>query len=360
MRAAHGVVSYAAYLRKTLLPFDLAVFYPHPITHPAWKVAGSLALLAALTALAAWHARRRPVLLVGWLWFLGMMLPVSGFFQTGDQALADRYTYLPLIGLFLVAAWGGLDLARAIPLRRLGLALIPGLAVVLCAWLAAAQARTWRNTRALFERAVAVTADNYVAQAVLGHEWARAGQPGEAIRFFARALEIKPSYFEGRSALADQLAAQQQFPAAVSNYQAALAINPNYPDALLGLGNVLLATGQSAEALAHLEKVVALRPDSTPALGRLAWLLATHREERVRNGPRAVELARRACALAGNRDALLLNTLAAAYAETGQFEQATATAQQALALARSGGQDKVAAIIGQLLALYQSRTPYRE
>lgn len=360
MRLAHGLVSYAVYLRKTLLPFDLTVFYPHPLTHAAGAVAGAILVLLAVSAAAIGLARRWPVLLAGWGWYLVMLLPVVGFLQTGDQAWADRYTYLPLIGIFLIAVWGGEAAARALGVGRRLQAAAALLAVCACAWLASAQARTWANTRTLFQHALRVTPDNYLAHAVLAHELARAQEPEEALQLYARALELKPAYFEGRTALGNLLAAQQRLPEAASNYVAALAINPDYADALSGLGNILLAQGRHTEALARFNRVVELQPDSLPALGRLAWLLATHRDDAVRNGPRAVQLATHACALTGDQEPLLLNTLAAAQAEAGRFDLATATARRALALAQARGLDQIAGIIQQLIARYEAGQPYRE
>jgi tetratricopeptide (TPR) repeat protein len=427
LRVCHALVSYATYLRKTLLPFDLSVFYPHPITHPAWVVASSVVVLAAISIGAISQARRR-YLLVGWLWFIVTLLPVIGLFQTGDQAMADRYTYLPLIGLFIILAWGGLDLVTLLRAR-------PGFVVaspilVIAFWLpfTCGQVRYWKNTRALFEHALAVTPNNYVACAVLGEEWRRAGRLAEATTFLVRALEFRPNYFEGHTALADALRAGQKLDESVTHYDATLKLNPNYADALNGLGATLVLQGKPDEGLAYIERalrinpdllpahlnralalqavgrlaeakaqfqevlpyntnaasallglgnafllqrkyadafdcfaqLLQLQPDCVPALNRAAWLLATQGDPRIRNGREALRLAQRACDLTGNTNAHSLNTLAAAYAEIGQFDQAVATAQRALASAHAQSQPEVAGIIQKLLEMYQRKTPYRE
>jgi len=427
MRLAHVVVSYVAYLRKTFLPFDLTVFYPHPIVHPAWLVAVSLALLSAITAVVIWQTRRG-WLPVGWLWFLGTLLPVIGFIQAGDQAMADRYTYIPLIGVFVILAWGGFDLLVDQRAPRMVLAGAATIAIGFCIVMTAAQVKTWKNTRTLFEHAVRVSPDNYVGYAVLGSLLAQEGRAVEAQQAFEHSLAIKPSYFEGRTVWADTLRAWQRLDEAIFQYREALKVNPSYADALGGLGSTLVLQGKPEEGLAQLERalqlnpqlhfarihralalqslgrvaeaneqfnlvlrfnpgainslfglgnsflaqrrfteaiqcyrqLIALQPDMVPALNRLAWLLATHSDDSVRNGTDALRFATRACELTANNDPLSLNSLAAAYAETGQFDQAVATAQRALDLATTSGQTQLAGILQKLVDLYKARTPYRE
>ncbi len=427
-RVSHSLVSYVAYVRKTFLPIDLAVFYPHPLTHPTLEAALCLAALLGVSALAVHWVRSRPYLAVGWFSFTLGLAPVIGMFQTGDQAMADRYTYLPLIGVFIIAAWGGLELARAWGVPALAQRVAPLAAVGVCGFLTAAQLKHWNNTTALFEHALAVTRDNYVAYAIVAAEHGAAGRTGEAIRLFSRALEIRPDYFEGHSALGDLYASQFRFDLATNQYWRALALSPEYPEAHGGLGAALAQLGNPAEGISHIEQAIKLRPDaisirlkfaemllqvgrspeatgqfqqilraqpaslsalfglgnsllvqgrsqeallpfqeilrvqpaSVPALSRVAWLMATHASPAVRNGAEAVRLAARSCELTGHTNALCLNALAAAYAENGQFDQAVATAEKALAIANASGKQNLTQIVPKLLDLYRARTPYRE
>ncbi len=162
-RAVNAVVSCARYLGKTFWPQDLAVFYPHPAHWPVSAVAGSALLVAMISGLALWGSRQRPYLLVGWFWFLGLLVPVLGLVQVGVQSMADRYTYLPLVGIFILLAWGGAECLTAWRLpARVGIG-VAALVLVLCAALTRYQLRFWRNTETIFTHAIAVTRNNWVA-----------------------------------------------------------------------------------------------------------------------------------------------------------------------------------------------------
>jgi hypothetical protein len=202
-RLSNAAVSYAAYLGKTLFPWHLAVFYPI-LAIPAWKVAGSLALLLAITAFTLWRARRSPWLLTGWLWFLGTLVPVIGLVQVGRQAMADRYLYLPSIGLFLAIVWGIAELVK----RRAALA--AGVVVLALAAGTWAQAGTWRDSVTLYRHALAVTRHNYVAHV----------------------------------GLAKAYVAQRNWNGAAEQYRAALALRPEFREARLGLDAVLRQAGR--------------------------------------------------------------------------------------------------------------------
>jgi tetratricopeptide (TPR) repeat protein len=208
-RLANAAVSYAAYLGKTLFPWHLAVFYPLPLAIPAWQVAGAAALLLAITALAVWRARRSPWLLTGWLWFLGTLVPVIGLVQVGRQAMADRYLYLPSIGLFLGLVWGIAELVkRRSVLAALSTAILLSLAAA--TWV---QVGYWRDSAALYRHALAVTRGNYVAHV----------------------------------GLAKALTAQRDWDGAAEQYRAALALRPEFREARLGLEAVLRAAGRGED-----------------------------------------------------------------------------------------------------------------
>ena len=194
-RLANTLLAYSAYLRKTLWPVDLAVFYPYPTEFPWLRVGAAGALLAALTVLSLAQLRRRPWLAVGWLWFLGVLVPMVGLVQVGGQALADRYSYLPAIGLSLIAAAGAAELAERLPRKRSGVA--AGCALLVAASAAATwrQVGIWRDNRTLYGHAVAVTRDNVVAATNLAWVLATSADPAdrdgaEAVRWAARAAEL--------------------------------------------------------------------------------------------------------------------------------------------------------------------------
>src|SRR5215210_126756 len=212
LRVANAAVSYAAYLGKTLLPRNLSVFYPIPVEIPFWKAAGAALLIAGLTALVVWKWRKEPWLTVGWLWFLGTLVPVIGLVQVGRQAMADRYTYIPSIGLFLAICWG-LPALAASRRWRAALAVSAVLALMTLTAATRAQVRHWADSVTLYRHALAVTRGNYVANIGL-----------------ARAL-----------------ASRRDWSGAAEQYRAALALRPHLRDARRGLDQALREAARSGD-----------------------------------------------------------------------------------------------------------------
>ena len=397
-RLENAAVSYAAYLRQWLYPAGLAAFYPHPRDGlPTWEVVGACLLLALISAVVLVLGRRYPHCLVGWFWYVGMLVPAIGIVQVGRQAMADRYTYLPQIGLSVALAWTVADWAAPRRYRR-WIAGLAGTTVVLaligCTW---RQAAFWRNSASLWNRILQCSPRSAFAELGLGKTLA----PKEAIAHFQRALDFDPQcadaydgignllhgqgriglaieYYEkalaidprNTSVLSDLGAAlyeqghgelgiekfrralefdpelprternlawalQQQgnTQEAVEHYRKALAIVPLYADAHRDLGTALIEQGEVRQALDHWRQALRLQPENLSLLQWTAWVLATYPDPSIRNGPEALGLARRAAALAQGKDAVVLDTLAAAYAETGQFAEAVKTAEQAVAVA---------------------------
>jgi hypothetical protein len=198
LRAANALVSYADYLGKIFLPRNLAVFYPIPPAIPAWKIAGAALLLILLTVFALWRVRREPWLLTGWLWFLGTLVPVIGLVQVGRQAMADRYTYIPSIGLFLALVWGAAELGKK---HRAVLAMAAVVLILALAAVTRVQIGYWSDSVTLYRHALAVTSDNYLAH--LGLAKALAGEKdwtGAAEQYQA-ALALRPRMIEARAGL---------------------------------------------------------------------------------------------------------------------------------------------------------------
>ena len=249
-RAVNALVSYAAYLFKTVWPSGLAVFYPHPLSVlPAWKTLGSGIFVAGITFAAVRQWRRFPYLAVGWFWYAGTLVPVIGLVQVGAQAMADRYMYIPSIGLFVMIAWGGADLAARRRLPRAGIALCAGaavLALTVTAWL---QAKHWRNTAALFSQALRVDGENYFAHYQLGLALEQEGKAEKAFEHFAAAARILPNFAEAQNSLGVGLLRLGRYEEAMPHFTAAIKIKPVFPEAYVNMGAALGAQNQWREAM---------------------------------------------------------------------------------------------------------------
>ena len=490
-RVGHALVAYGHYLWSTFVPRALAAYYPYDRGPSALPLVIAAVALIAVTLFAIRMAGRRPYLGVGWCWYLGMLVPVIGLVQVGDQAWADRYTYLPLIGLSLALTWAGFDLAGRFPAARpIAASILAGMLV-----LTSIQLSYWKNTRTLFEHTARVTRNNSMAITVLGSELARAGRLEEAIERYKTALSYQPDlpeahFFLGNALeqqghleeatreyesalhsaglraqvhvrlgvvfarqdrvadairhytealrwdpdlvlahqnLARLLQTQGRLPEAIAHYQAALRLDPKLAPAHNNLGILLVQIGHPAEgiaqlreaarlnpgnmeteynlalalngqkrwaeaepllskvvgsavsdpnaqyqhglALAHLRKTreamsryaaaLLLRPDFPEALNDLAWLLAASPAAELRNGDEAVRLAERASDLTHRSDPAKLVTLAAAYAESGRFAEALATASNAQHLAEASGQSSLAAECARMAANFRNSQPWR-
>ena len=273
-RIANALVSYVRYIGKMFWPVDLSILYPHPGHWPAWQVIASAALLLAIFAAVLLLARRRPYLAVGWLWFCGTLVPVIGLVQVGIQSMADRYTYLPLIGLFIMLVWGIDELVPARPWRGQALAVGAALVLAACALLTERQIQFWRDSEALFRHAVQVTRDNYLAYNNLGFYLSGQGRTAEAMENYRLALKINPAYEDALNNLGYALAGQKKYSEAIPLYEAALRIRPNHAEVHNNLGNALSETGKIDEAIQHYLIVLKQKPDHADAHNNLGIALA--------------------------------------------------------------------------------------
>ena len=321
-RLANAVVAYVQYLAKSFWPVNLSPIYLHPDKWGAWLVTGAAVVLVLLTAVV-WRGRHRfPYALMGWLWFVGMLVPVIGIVQVGSQAFADRYTYLPLLGIMIALVWLGAELVgKGIISVLLSLALLATLA-----WRTREQLPTWKDTGTLFGHALALDPTNVQALYGVGANLVDTGRLDEGKRFLEEAIRLRPAYPEALGALAGTFDSQGNYAEAIRFYQAALKAQPNHEG----------------------------------ALNNLAWLLATCPDAAYRNGPEAVRLATKACELTDYGKPLLVGTLAAAQAEAGDFPAAIATAERAAAIATSLHLDDVAAKNRELIQLYRQGQPFHE
>lgn len=273
-RVGNAIASYAEYIRMMLWPSGLAAFYPYPESISPAIVAGALAVLGAVTFAAIKLARSRPYILVGWLWYLGTLVPVIGIVQVGNQALADRYTYIPLIGLFIILAWGAADVAKRWRLPRAGLATAAAILLIALAVITQRQVGYWNDSTTLWTHALAVTIDNHLAHNNLGRELAEKGRFDEAIAEYNAALRIKPAYATALTNLGAALAKSGKKEDAIRSYTEALRIKPDLPEAHLNLGATLAAEGKSAEAIEHYRTAISLNPNLADAHANLGLALA--------------------------------------------------------------------------------------
>lgn len=430
-RLGNASLAYLAYLKQIFWPTKLAVFYPHPRHLQAWAVVAAVAFIVVGSLLILGLARKWRFVATGWLWYLGMLVPVIGIVQVGAQARADRYMYLPAIGLFIIVAWGLAGLVAVRPRMRFPLLGASAAAIVALAVTAHQQVAVWRNTHTLFAHAAKVTRDNYLALSLLAKEDLEAGRIAEATTNLQAILEIAPKYPNAEYLLGTALQMQGKMQEAVPHLEAAVGpevgipakarlvlsfldagrldeaqrileplvrANPGDPNGWLMAAALLKEQGRTSEAgqlfsnvithnpkflldtptlnfeLAELytlqgsnreasvyySKALELSPQFTNALNNFAWMLATSPDDQVRNGKRAVELAQRGCELTSWRQPVFIGTLAAAYAEAGQFDDAVKMGERARALAQKQGNEPVAKRNGELLEVYRQHKAYRE
>ncbi len=262
-RIANAAAAYSAYLWKMLWPTGLAVFYPFDAHLPLARVALAGLVLLVITVLVVALCRRHRYLLTGWLWYLVMLLPVIGLVQAGSQAMADRYTYLSLVGVFIMLAWGATDLAR--PLGRAaapGLAVLAGAALLACAVVARAQVGVWQDSVTLFEHANRVTRGNFVALTNLGYLQSGKGDHEAAVRYYQESLEIHPTFAVTHNNLGSALMQMDRLDEAVGAFRRALELDSSYAEAHNNLGIALARQEKCGEAIREFEESLRLRPDN--------------------------------------------------------------------------------------------------
>ena len=334
-RLGNAAVAYVEYLMKLFWPANLSPFYPHPERWDGLTVAGALGLLVAITV-AAWLWRQRyPYLLTGWFWFLGTLVPVIGLVQVGSQALADRYTYIPLIGVMIAVTWLISDLIfspapasgspksgptlSSLAGRMRILSVVAVIIVVALAWRTSAQLAYWRNTETLFKQALILAPHSVQALYGLGTSLIDAGRVDEGLPLVQEAVRLQPGY----------------------------------PEALGTLGNTFDGQGKYDEALQFYQDALQAQPDHAGVLNNLAWFRATCPNASFRNGAEAVRLATQACELTNYGTPLFIGTLAAAQAEAGDFTSAVATGERAASVADRLRLQDLAAKNRELVELYR-------
>jgi len=274
VRIANSLVSYVTYISKMIWPKPLAVFYPHPGSSLSmWQASGAGLLLVTISVLVLRSFRRHPYLLVGWLWYLGTLVPVIGLVQAGVQAMADRFTYVPLIGLFVIMAWGLPDLLAGWRHRRIALSLAASAAisaVMIFSWL---QVQLWKNGVTLFEHTLSVTANNWLIHNNLGLTLIEGGRVEEAVSHYSEALRIKPDYAEAHNNMGVALGEGGRLEEAFYHLSEALRIKPDFAEAHNNLGIALGESGRLKEAVYHLSEALRIKPDFAEAHNNLGLSL---------------------------------------------------------------------------------------
>jgi tetratricopeptide (TPR) repeat protein len=376
LRTANALLAYARYLAMAVWPTKLAVFYPYDMHLPAGQVVGAGLCLATISVAVVSVARRHPYAAVGWLLYLGMLVPVIGLVQVGSQALADRFTYLPLVGIFIIVAWGGRELLERAAVPAPAIALLVAAAIITYAALAREQVGVWRDGATLFGHAVRVTKANYLAHNNLGTALEAHGRLDAAIEEYRQALRIKPDYTHARHNLAHALRGQYeqvlaanpddpvahynlagvlrdsgQVPAAIGHYERALRLRADYGAAHTDLAGVLVETGRLDDAVAHYERALHAAPDDARTRFNLGSALA--RMDRL---PEAVSQYEYVVRLTPD-DAEAWGNLAMAHAALRQESEATRAQQKAVELARAQGQWGLVKTLEDWWAAYRAALP---
>jgi tetratricopeptide (TPR) repeat protein len=301
-RIGNALLSYVAYLGQMVWPVRLAVFYPHAADQLSpWKVALAVLLLGGITALAFVWRRKRPYLLVGWLWYLVALFPVIGFIQVGMQGRADRYSYLPQIGLYIAVTWAFADWSLRSNRRRVILGGAAALVIAALTCQARIQTSYWSSTESLWQHALEVTTDNDVAHYNVAAHLLGRGQVDEAISHYEKALNIRSDNRETHyhlsvallhTSLGNALAQKRRLDEALVHYRKAVELRDDFADAHTNLASLLARKGETAEAIAHYEKALAIPPEDASSHIRLAKLLLQlgRNNEAVAHFRRALEL----------------------------------------------------------------------
>jgi tetratricopeptide (TPR) repeat protein len=272
-RLANAVVAVVRYLGKFFFPVDLAVLYPHPGHWSVVAIAAALGVIGVLTAVALWQWRRRPWLAVGWLWFLGMLVPVAGLVQVGLQSMADRYTYLPMLGVQVALLWTVRE-RLVTPSARLAAGWTGAIALLVCVVATTRQLGVWKNSGTLFTQVIASTQRNYLAHDNRGLYYFQQGRTDDALADYRAALAINPAYLNANNNLGHALSELGRPAEAIPLYRAALEAGPNNLEVRNNLANALSDLGELKEATEHYDFVLARQPDHANALNGSAVVLA--------------------------------------------------------------------------------------
>lgn len=392
-RISNAAVSYIAYIGKLIYPSRLAVLYPYQgDSLSLWQPIVCFLMLVVISAGVIYSARR--YLIVGWFWYIGTLIPVIGLVQIGNQMMADRYTYLPSIGIFIMVVCGAAELLSKWRYREIALGICAGIALTALSICTLLQIRYWKNSSALYERAISVTENNYIMHCNYGASLSREGRDDEALNHFRTALQINPQYYYVHYCIGTVFLKQNKFAEAIEYFNKALRLRPNYHKAYYEMGRAFYLQGDRESSVEQCTKALQMKPDYTTAritlahtlvemnriepaiehyytalkfepynvfiLKNLAWLLANIEDTKIHNPVEAVKLAEKACEITGYKQVEALDILATAYSAAGRFPEAVQTAEKAIELAVSSGEQETAEKIRKRLELYKTGRAYHQ
>ena len=292
VRIGNAFVSYGSYIVKMILPVNLAVLYPYPQSVILWQLLGALLLLIAITAVVIWRMKQSPYLTTGWLWYLGTLIPVIGIVQAGPQAMADRYTYVSLIGLFIMIAWGIAEISQKWKYRKEVLMAAAALCILCFSILTWKQVGYWNDSLSLFNHALNVTANNYRVYNMRGTTYADLGNYRKAIEDYSRAIKIEPGYSEAYYNRGKDYAHLGNYQLAIEDYSRAIKLKPGYAVAYNNRGNAYFDLGNQQEAIADYGKAIEIKPDYPDAYfnrGNTYVHLGNY-QEAIKDYSRAIEI----------------------------------------------------------------------
>jgi tetratricopeptide (TPR) repeat protein len=410
LRLETVVMNYVRYLGKMFWPANYSMLYPFPDSWSTCQWLLALVFILGLSGLAFALRHKHPYLLTGWSWYLAALTPVIGFIPLGWQSMANRYTYVPMIGILWMVVWTTADLSKAWPRRTLLMTALTLLVLSACILRTRQEIVYWKDSETLWRRVLAVTKNNYAAHWCLGNILYDTNRK-EALSEFEQCVATYPGlpdYKKGEAGLAFLLVIAGHLPDSVDHYRAALVLDPENSWALNGLGRILYKMNRPVDAVLPLSKAVELEPQNAgykddlgnvlfsgdrqadaisnflamarldPAgfdlclaailqgprqaafMNNLAWSFATNPDPRLRNGNCAVFLAEQTCQMTGYKIPLYVGTLASAYAEAGKYDNAVAAAETAVLLARQNREWNLFNKNLRLLELYRSHSPYHE
>ena len=360
-RIANVFLSYTGYIGQLVWPDRLSVFYP--LGHASFSDGGVILctlVFVIITIISIYIGRRRRYAAVGWLWFAGTLVPMIGLVQAGSQAMADRYMYLSMLGLLMIIVWAVKDLVGGHPRWKIFAAALALVILSSLVVLTRAQVRHWRDGLTLFEHALKVTKSNTEAEFGYGNSLAEAGRLDEAVEHLRNAVRLSSGFHKARKCLCKTYIKQGKFNEAVVCFNEFIKRKQDDAEAYEDLGTAYAQMGKYEKAIESWNKAMELKSDNAKVLNNLAWLLATVGDVSSQNAARAVELAERSCELDSNKRPEFMDTLAAAYAAAGRFEDAVKTAMQAIEAAKAGGQEDTSAEIQKRLELYEAGERYHQ
>jgi tetratricopeptide (TPR) repeat protein len=279
-RIANAIISYVSYIGKMFFPKGLSVIYLHPLIFPIWKILISCIILICISIFVIYLAKSHPFFLTGWLWYLITLIPVIGLIQIGSQSMADRYTYIPLIGLFLMVAWGAPKIFFSRWVKRRVIFLVSAIFILLILIVCTKhQAQVWQNSVTLFEHAIEIDPNNVIAHKNLGFVLLLKGNRKKAIYHLSEAVRIKPDFVSAHYSLANAFYLQNQVEEAIYHYQKVIQINPNYSRPYYHLGNIFFEQGKTKKAINYYLKSINIDPNDAKVHNNLG--LALKRDGRI-------------------------------------------------------------------------------